>query len=69
MARPNKANHYKNFFEDNKNRLNKVWADIKNIININEKGTEQIKNINNNGKLITKTPQYTIQPSNKPNIY
>ena len=40
MARPNKANHYKNFFEDNKNKLNKVWADIKNIININNKGTQ-----------------------------
>ena len=31
------ANHYKTFFEDNKKKLNKVWADIKEIININNK--------------------------------
>ena len=37
IARLSKANHYKNFFEDNKNMLNKVWVGIKEIININKK--------------------------------
>ena len=46
------THHYKTFFEDNK-KLNKVWEGIKEIININKKDTQQIRNINNNGKLIT----------------
>ena len=37
IARLSKANHYKNFFEDNKNKLNKVWVGIKEIINTNKK--------------------------------
>ena len=53
LARLSKANHYKTFFEDNKNKPNKVWAGIKEIININKKNTQQIRNINNSGKLIT----------------
>ena len=57
LARLSKANHYKTFFEDNKNKLNKVWAGIKEIININKKNTQQIRNINNNGKLITEKKQ------------
>ena len=48
---------YKAFFEDNKNKLNKVWEGIKEIININKKDTQQIRNINNNGKLITEKKQ------------
>ena len=31
------ANYYKTFFEDNKKKLNKIWAGIKEIININNK--------------------------------
>ena len=53
IARLSKVNHYKTFSEENKNKLNKVWAGIKEIININKKNTQQIRNINNNGKLIT----------------
>ena len=37
IARLSKVNHYKNFFEDNKSMLNKVWVGIKEIININKK--------------------------------
>ena len=37
IARLSKANHYKTFFEDDKNKLNKVLAGIKEIININKK--------------------------------
>ena len=51
IARLSKANHYKTFSEDNKNKLNKVWEGIKEIININKKDTRQIRNINSNGKL------------------
>ena len=50
------THHYKTFFEDNK-KLNKVWEGIKEIININKKDTQQIRNINNNGKLITEKKQ------------
>ena len=57
IARLSKANHYKTFFEDNKNKLNKVWEGIKEIININKKNTQQIRNINNNGKLIAEKKQ------------
>ena len=39
LARLSKANHYKTFFEDNKNKLKKVWTGIKEIININKKKT------------------------------
>ena len=34
-----KANHYKTFSENNKNKLNKVWEGIKEIINIYKKDT------------------------------
>ena len=37
IARLSKANHCKAFFEDNKNKLNKVWAGNKKIINIIKK--------------------------------
>ena len=37
ITRLSKANHYKIFLEDNKNRLNKVWVGIKEIINNNNK--------------------------------
>ena len=57
LARLSKANHYKTFFQDNKNKLNKVWAGIKEIININKKNTQQIRNINNNEKLIIEKKQ------------
>ena len=57
MARLSKPNHYKNFFEDNKNKLNKVWVSIKEIININKKITQQIRNINNNENFITEKKQ------------
>ena len=57
IARLSKVNHYKTFSEENKNKLNKVWAGIKEIININKKNTQQIRNINNNGKLITEKKQ------------
>ena len=56
IARLSKANHYKTF-EDNKNKLNKVWKGIKEIININYKNTQQFRNINNNEKLITEKKQ------------
>ena len=56
-TRLSKTNHYKTFFEDNKNKLNKVWTGIKEIININKENTQQIRNINNNGKLITEKKQ------------
>ena len=55
IARLSKANHYKTFFEDNKNKLNKVWEGIKEIININKKTTQRIRNINR--KLITEKNQ------------
>ena len=57
IARLSKENHYKTIFEDNKNKLNKVWEGIKEIININKKNTQQITNINNNGELITEKKQ------------
>ena len=57
IARLSEANHYKTFFEDNKNKLIKVWGGIKEIINVNKKATQQIRNINNNGKLITEKKQ------------
>ena len=57
IARLSKANHYKTIFEDNKNKLNKVWEGIKEIININYKNTQQFRNINNNEKLITEKKQ------------
>ena len=57
ITRISKANHYKKFFEVNKNKLSKVWQGIKEIININKKSTQQNTNINNNGKLITEKKQ------------
>ena len=57
IARLSRANHYKTFFKDNKNKLSKVWEGIKEIININKKDTRQIRNINNNGKSITEKKQ------------
>ena len=53
ISRISKPNHYKNFFEVNKNKLSKVWQGIKEMINIKKKSTQQNTNINNNGKLIT----------------
>ena len=53
IARLSKANHHKTFFENNKNKLNKIWEGIKEIININKKDTQKIRNINSNRKLIT----------------
>ena len=49
IARLRKANHYKNFFEDNKNKLNRYQRDYQH----QQKNTQQIRSINNNGKLIT----------------
>ena len=43
IARLSKANHYKTFFEDNKNKLNKVWEGIKEIININQRDYQHQK--------------------------
>ena len=37
LARLSKANHYKTFFEDSKNKPNKVWEGIKEVINIDKK--------------------------------
>ena len=37
IARLSKANQYKTIFEDNKNKLNKFWEGIKEIININKR--------------------------------
>lgn len=53
LTRRSKANYYCQFFEDNKKKLNKVWQGIKEIININKKVSQNIQNINSNGKLIT----------------
>ena len=52
ITRLSKTNHYKILFEDSKNKLNKVWVGIKEIIIINKGNTQQIKTINNNGKLM-----------------
>ena len=37
-----KANHYRNFFEENKKNPLKTWNDIKQIINIDKKSTQKI---------------------------
>ena len=39
ITRLSKASHYKNFFEDSKNKVNKVWIGIKEIININKEAS------------------------------
>ena len=63
IARLSKANHYKNYFEDNKNKLNKVWVGIKEIININKKtpkklGTLTIMECDNRKKQIGNTSNH-----------
>ena len=42
VARLSKANHYKSFFEGNKNKLNKVWVGSKKIIDINKKAPNKL---------------------------
>ena len=45
IARLSKVNHYKTFFEDNKNKLNKVWAMyIKSLKNNKSNGPFSISN-------------------------
>ena len=57
IARLSNANHYKNFFADNKNKLNKVWVGIKEITNISKGKNQQITNISNIEKLIIEKKQ------------
>ena len=51
LIKRSKGNHYKNFFQDNKNKVLKVWQGIKEIIHINKKSNQTIKNISVDGKL------------------
>ena len=42
VTRLSKPNNYKNVFEDNKNKLNKVWKGIKEIFNTNKKSPNKL---------------------------
>ena len=42
ITRPSKANHYRNFFEENKKNMLKTWNGIKQVINIDKKSTQKI---------------------------
>ena len=42
VTRLSKPNNYKNVFEDNKNKLNKVWKGIEEIFNVNKKSPNKL---------------------------
>ena len=47
ITRPSKANHYRNFSEENKKIMLKTWNGIKQVINIDKKSTQKITVKNN----------------------
>ena len=57
IARLSKANYYKTFSEDNKNKLIKFGKVSKRLSTSTKKNTRQIRNISSNGKLITEKKQ------------
>ena len=42
LTRKSKANHFNNFFQENKLNLFKTWEDIRKIVNISTKGSKEI---------------------------
>ena len=52
IVKLSKAEHYKKIFKDKKNKLNNVWKGVKDILNISERCTQQIRKTDNSGMLI-----------------
>ena len=53
MKRNSKVEYYNKYFDNNKNKLNKIWKGIRSIVNINTKSRKGIQIITNNGKKLT----------------
>ena len=53
LTRNSKANHFNNFFRENKLNLFKTWEGIREIINISKKRTTDITSIQNGNKTVT----------------
>ena len=64
ITRHSKANHYRHFFEENKNKAIKIWNGIREIIQISKKSNQSIKNLNVNGK-ITSDPKLIANTFNQ----
>ena len=52
LTRKSKANHFNNFFQENKLNLLKTWEDIRKVINITTKGNKEINCIQIGNKTI-----------------
>ena len=52
IVKLSKAEHYKKIFKGKKNKLNNVWKGVKDILNISERCTQQIRKTDNSGMLI-----------------
>ena len=57
LSRLSKANHYNNFFIENKNNLLKTWEGVKAIINSKKKTRQDINSIKHDGKILTDKKQ------------
>ena len=53
LTRKSKANHFNNFFQENKLNIFKTWEGIRKIINITTKGSKEINCIQIGNKTIT----------------
>ena len=52
IVKLSKAEHYEKIFKGKKNKLNNVWKGVKDILNISERCTQQIRKTDNSGMLI-----------------
>ena len=45
------ANHYRSYFQENKNKIIKIWDEIREIIHICRKSSQSIKNLDVKGTI------------------
>ena len=64
LTRLSKANHDHSYFEESKNKIIKIWDDIREIIHISKKSSQSIKNLDVNG-CITGNPKIISNTINK----
>ena len=53
LLRRSKANHYNNYFEQNKQNVKKTWDGIRSILSVTKKNPTKIDHLNYNGKIAT----------------
>ena len=64
LTRLSKANHYRSYFEENKNKIIKIWDGTREIIHISKKSSQSIKNLDVNGT-ITSNPKIIANTINQ----